>query len=67
MVSPQGGWPETRGIVRQRGCIFAGEVLAAAIPDRLLGFSMPINRGGQSCRLREERKAGVFTELAKPD
>jgi len=45
------------------GDIFADQVLAAAILDRLLHFSTTINIRGQSYRLREKRKAGVFTEL----
>jgi DNA replication protein DnaC len=45
------------------GDIFADQVLAAAILDRLLHFSMTINVRRQSYRLREKRKAGVFVEL----
>jgi DNA replication protein DnaC len=45
------------------GGIFADQVLAAAILDRLLHFSTTINIRGQSYRLREKRKAGVFREL----
>jgi DNA replication protein DnaC len=48
------------------GEIFADQVLAAAILDRLLHFSTTISIRGQSYRLREKRKAGVFTELAEP-
>ena len=40
------------------------QVLAAAILDRLLHFSTTLNIRGQSYRLREKRKAGVFTEIA---
>jgi len=32
----------------------------------LLHFSTTISIRGQSYRLREKRKAGVFTELAEP-
>jgi DNA replication protein DnaC len=46
------------------GDIFADQVLAAAILDRLLHFSMTLNIRGQSYRLRDKRKAGVFTDLA---
>ena len=45
--------------------IFADQVLAAAILDRLLHHSTTVNIRGQSYRLREKRKAGVFTELAE--
>jgi DNA replication protein DnaC len=45
------------------GDIFADQVLAAAILDRLLHYSTTINIRGQSYRLREKRKAGVFSEL----
>lgn len=48
------------------GEIFADQVLAAAILDRLLHFSTTINIRGQSYRLREKRKAGIFSELAQP-
>jgi DNA replication protein DnaC len=46
------------------GDIFSDQVLAAAILDRLLHFSTTLNIRGQSYRLHEKRKAGVFTELA---
>ena len=45
------------------GSIFADQVLAAAILDRLLHHSMTINIRGHSFRLREKRKAGVFKDL----
>lgn len=48
------------------GDIFADQVLAAAILDRLLHFSTTINIRGQSYRLREKRKAGVFSEFSEP-
>ena len=48
------------------GDIFADQVLATAILDRLLHVSTTINIRGQSYRLREKRKAGVFTELNEP-
>ena len=43
--------------------IFADQVLASAILDRLLHHSTTVNIRGDSYRLREKRKAGVFTEL----
>lgn len=48
------------------GDIFADQVLATAILDRLLHVSTTLNIRGQSYRLREKRKAGVFTELTDP-
>jgi DNA replication protein DnaC len=45
------------------GAIFADQVLAAAILDRLLHYSTTINIRGQSYRLRQKRKAGVFHDL----
>jgi DNA replication protein DnaC len=48
------------------GDIFADQVLAAAILDRLLHHSTTINIRGQSYRLREKRKAGIFIELEEP-
>jgi len=47
------------------GDIFADQILATAILDRLLHFSTTISIRGQSYRLREKRKAGVFTELGE--
>lgn len=47
------------------GEIFADQVLATAILDRLLHFSTTINIRGQSYRLREKRRAGIFTELTE--
>jgi DNA replication protein DnaC len=41
-------------------------MLATAILDRLLHVSTTLNIRGQSYRLREKRKAGVFTELNEP-
>lgn len=49
------------------GDIFTDQVLAAAILDRLLHHSMTLNIRGQSYRLREKRKAGVFTAFAEPE
>jgi DNA replication protein DnaC len=48
------------------GDIFADQVLAAAILDRLLHHSITVNIRGNSYRLREKRKAGVFTEFTEP-
>lgn len=47
------------------GDIFADQVLAAAILDRLLHHSTTLNIRGQSYRLREKRKAGVFSEFTE--
>jgi DNA replication protein DnaC len=49
------------------GDIFADPVLAAAILDRLLHQSTTLNIRGQSYRLREKRKAGMFGEPSAPD
>jgi len=48
------------------GDIFADQVLASAILDRLLHHSTTINIRGQSYRLREKRQAGVFHDLTAP-
>ncbi|MCW5852624.1 MAG: IS21-like element helper ATPase IstB [Anaerolineae bacterium] len=48
------------------GDIFADQVLASAILDRLLHFSTTLNIRGQSYRLRDKRKAGVFHDLPEP-
>ncbi len=44
------------------GEIFADQVLATAILDRLLHHATTLNIRGQSFRLRERRKAGLLTE-----
>ena len=46
------------------GDIFADQVLAAAILDRLLHHSTTINIRGESYRLKDKRKAGVFQGTA---
>jgi DNA replication protein DnaC len=51
------------------GDIFADQVLATAILDRLLHHSTTVNIRGQSYRLREKRRTGLFTtpqDEAKP-
>lgn len=45
------------------GDIFADQVLATAILDRLLHQATTINIRGNSYRLREKRKTGLFPEL----
>lgn len=45
------------------GEVVADQVLASAILDRLLHVSTTINIRGQSYRLREKRRAGVFHDL----
>jgi DNA replication protein DnaC len=45
------------------GDIFADQVLATAILDRLLHHSTTVNIRGQSYRLREKRKTGLFSTL----
>ena len=47
------------------GDIFTDQVLATAILDRLLHHSATVNIRGHSYRLRQKRKAGVFTEIAE--
>jgi len=42
------------------GDIFSDQVLAAAILDRLLHHSVTVNIRGESYRLKDKRKAGVF-------
>ena len=47
--------------------LFLMHHLATAMLDRLLHYSTTINIRGESYRLREKRKAGVFHDLtAKP-
>ncbi len=48
------------------GEVFADQVLAAALLDRLLHQSTTINIRGQSYRLREKRKAGMFQDVPPP-
>jgi len=49
------------------GEIFTDSVLATALLDRLLHASHTLNIRGQSYRLKDKLKAGVFTELGTPD
>ena len=46
------------------GSIFQDNVIASAILDRVLHHSHTINIKGESYRLKEKRKAGVWTQLA---
>jgi len=48
------------------GEVFADPILASALLDRLLHSSTILNLRGQSYRLREKRKAGLFTDLSVP-
>ncbi len=45
------------------GDVVSDYVLATAMLDRLLHYSTTINIRGESYRLREKRKAGVFHDL----
>ena len=49
------------------GDVFSDHVLATAILDRLLHFSITVNIRGHSYRLREKRRAGVFHDLTAPE
>ena len=44
------------------GAIFQDNVIASAILDRLLHHSHTINIKGESYRLKDKRKAGVWTQ-----
>ena len=46
------------------GDVVSDYVLATAMLDRLLHYSTTINIRGESYRLREKRKAGVFHDLS---
>ena len=46
------------------GSIFQDNVIASAILDRLLHHSHTINIKGDSYRLKDKRKAGVWTQSA---
>ncbi len=48
------------------GEVVSDSVLASAMLDRLLHYSTTINIRGESYRLREKRKAGVFHDLTSP-
>ena len=43
------------------GLVFGDEVAAAAVIDRLLHYSTTVNIRGESYRLKDKRRAGVFT------
>lgn len=49
------------------GDIFADQVLATALLDRLLHHATTVNIRGNSYRLRERRKAGVLPDLPAPE
>jgi hypothetical protein len=46
------------------GSVFGDEVAAAAVIDRLLHFSTTVNIRGESYRLKDKRRAGVFSTPA---
>ena len=49
------------------GSVFGDEVTAAAVIDRLLHYSTTVNIRGDSYRLKDKKRAGVFTiPSAKP-
>ena len=49
------------------GAVFGDEVAAAAVIDRLLHYSTTVNIRGDSYRLKDKKRAGVFTmPSAKP-
>jgi DNA replication protein DnaC len=50
----------TNQLVSQWGTVFGDDVLAAAILDRLLHHSHTIVIQGESYRLKQKRKAGIF-------
>ena len=43
------------------GSVFGDEVAAAAVIDRLLHYSTTVNIRGDSYRLKDKKRAGVFT------
>src|SRR5437660_12402773 len=43
------------------GAVFGDEVAAAAIIDRLLHYSPTVNIRGESYRLKDKKRAGIFT------
>ena len=45
------------------GAVFGDEVAAAAIIDRLLHYSITVNIRGESYRLKDKKRAGVFSML----
>nr|VXZ92908.1 transposase/IS protein [Klebsiella pneumoniae] len=47
------------------GEMFGDNVLATAIPDRLLHHSTTLNIKGESYRLKEKRKAGVLAKAQR--
>lgn len=48
------------------GEIFSDPVLASAMLDRLLHLSTTLNIRGQSYRLKDKRRAGIFHDLPQP-
>lgn len=48
------------------GEVFADQVVATAILDRLLHHATTLNINGESFRLKEKRKAGLVTQPINP-
>jgi DNA replication protein DnaC len=46
------------------GSVFADEVAAASVIDRLLHHSTTVNIRGESYRLKDKKRAGVFSTPA---
>ncbi len=44
----------------------SSQVLATAILDRLLRYATTLNIKGESCRLKEKRKAGLLSSAPGP-
>ena len=56
----------TNQTVGQWGQVFGDEVLAAAILDRLLHHSHTVAITGESYRLKQKKKAGLFGAMVAP-
>ncbi len=59
-------YPDVKQRLRRLGEMFGDNVLATAIPDRLLHHSTTLNIKGESYQLKEKRKVGALTKSATP-
>ena len=58
--------PDLESDLRRLGSAFAGDgVLTVAMLDRILHHSTIVNINGESFRLKDKRKAGIFGKAAK--
>ena len=58
-----GAWDDRRAAISEWGGVFGDAVVATAILDRLLHYSHVVTIRGDSYRLREKRRSGLFKPI----